>query len=36
MAAQQTYRLFEVALKERRVLSPSWTAWCSPVPTWRG
>ncbi len=23
MAAQQTYRLFEVALKERRVLSPS-------------
>jgi|GEM_PF-7087979 len=22
MAAQQTYRLFEVALKERRVLSP--------------
>ncbi|KAF1016038.1 MAG: hypothetical protein GAK31_01522 [Stenotrophomonas maltophilia] len=23
MAAQQTYRLFEVALKERRVLSPA-------------
>jgi hypothetical protein len=36
MAAQQTYRLFEVALKERRVLPLPWTAWCSPVPTWRG
>ena len=36
MAAQQTYRLFEVALKERRVLSPPCTAWCSPAPTWRG